>query len=140
MELHRIMQIIEPPPSCDYGFTFQAIGAPAGEKGRELGGNCVDVPPEAQSWLAITVEWTDSADDELARRGMHQLVTDLKTAANKHGCLVDYLFMNDASYTQSPLRTLPEDTLEFLRKTARKYDHEEVFQKLQNGGFLLSKA
>ena len=140
VELHHVVQGIKSPPSCSYGFTFQPIGAPASAKSKQLGGNCMDVPSESQSWLAVTAEWTDSADDELARSGMRQLIDSLQSTASARDCLIDYEFMNDGSYIQSPLKTLQEETLEFLKEMSRKYDREQVFQRLQNGGFLLSKA
>lgn len=54
VELHGVVQSVKSPPSCSLGFSFQAIGVPAGEKSRELGGNRVDVPSECQSWYVET--------------------------------------------------------------------------------------
>jgi hypothetical protein len=48
--------------------------------------------------------------------------------------------MNDASYTQSPLKSYGTNSLASLNAASRKYDPKGVFQKLQNSGFLLSKV
>ena len=100
----------------------------------------MDVPSESHSWLAITCEWTDASSDDLAREDIRELISKLQSTAEAKDCLLDFQFMNDASYTQSPLKTLRKDTLEFLKETSRKYDPDGVFQRLQNAGFLLSKA
>jgi hypothetical protein len=47
--------------------------------------------------------------------------------------------MNDASRDQNPLASYGKDNVQKLKTVAAKYDPSQVFQKLQNGGFLLSR-
>lgn len=63
-----------------------------------------------------------------------------KTLGQERGLHLPFLFMNDASRDQDPLASYGQDNLAKLRRIARKYDPAQVFQKQQNGGFLLSKA
>jgi hypothetical protein len=137
-------------------FSIQPIGPSAVRKGQEHGGNCMNIPPESQacksmfisssdcyanitnSGLAISSEWTDDANDLTARTQMRQLISSLQMVNRERGLLFDFQFMNDASYTQSPLTSYGPEMLAFLRDTSRKWDTQRTFQRLQNGGFLLS--
>ena len=154
-ELHTILQNIAKAPNVNLVFTFQPLGAPAVEKGIAKGGNVANIPAEQQSCtspsttpvirltplgLGIMTQWTSDADDVEARSQIAQLIEELTAAAKKRGLLLDFLFQNDASYTQSPLRSYGDESLGFLNDMAEKYDPEGVFQKLQNSGFLISRA
>lgn len=48
--------------------------------------------------------------------------------------------MNDAGYQQNPLASYGAANLNTLKSVSKKYDPKQVFQKLQNTGFLVSKA
>jgi len=85
-------------------------------------------------------QWTSNADDDVARSQMSQLIEELAAAARSRGLLLDFLFQNDASYTQNTLRSYGNESLRYLKEMAQKYDPEGVFQKLQNSGFLVSRA
>jgi hypothetical protein len=50
------------------------------------------------------------------------------------------MYMNDASRDQNPLASYGPESLEGLRQIALRYDPDQLFQTLQNGGFLLSRA
>lgn len=47
---------------------------------------------------------------------------------------------NDASRDQNPLASYGAANVAKLKAVARKYDPSQVFQKLQNDGFLLWKV
>ena len=61
-------------------------------------------------------------------------------SATKHNADLPYRFMNDAYDGQKVLSGYGADNLVRLKKVAKAYDPEGVFQKLQNGGWLLSKT
>lgn len=48
--------------------------------------------------------------------------------------------MGDSSRDQNPLATYGTANLAKLKVAAKKYDPKEIFQTLQQSGFLLSKA
>jgi hypothetical protein len=85
-------------------------------------------------------EWTDDTEAELARKQLRELISVIETTARARDSLLKFQFMNDASYIQSPLKSYGSEMLEFLRTTSRKWDSKGVFQRQQNGGFLLSKV
>jgi len=56
------------------------------------------------------------------------------------GSHLPFVYMNDASRDQNPLASYGSASLARLKGVARAYDPLQVFQRLQNGGFLLSRA
>ena len=92
----------------------------------------------AQTGLAVCVSWADDAVTDMARKQTHELLAALEATAKKRNLFLEFQFMNDASYTQSPLRSYGAEGLASLRKVSRKWDEDAVFQKLQSPGFLLS--
>jgi hypothetical protein len=100
----------------------------------------MSIPDNKLLGLAIATEWTENAEDELARKQIRELISTIESTARKGGHLLDFQFMNDASYIQSPLKSYGSEMLEFLKTTSQKYDPQGIFQEKQNGGFLLSKV
>ena len=48
--------------------------------------------------------------------------------------------MNDAGFNQNVLASYGENSLSRMRNVSHFYDPYQVFQQLQNDGFLLAKA
>lgn len=56
------------------------------------------------------------------------------------GGLLEWCYLNYADKSQDPLGSYGEENLRLLREVARRYDPDEVFQKLCPGGFKISQA
>tara|TARA_R110002003_G_scaffold32_8_gene1968 strand:+ start:15093 stop:15350 length:258 start_codon:yes stop_codon:yes gene_type:complete len=67
------------------------------------------------------------------------LVQRIKAAAAVAGKVLEFEFMNDGNFAQSPLRSYGVESVAYMREVAKKYDPDGVFQRLQNDGFLLLK-
>jgi hypothetical protein len=76
----------------------------------------------------------------MARRQIRELITGIEETARKRGKLLDFYFMNDASYWQNPLKSYGRESLQFLKMMSREWDPDSLLQRLQNGGFLVSKV
>lgn len=154
VELHEILKNIDTTALSSLAFTFQPFGLSAAKKGEERGGNSLGIAPVSQACmlssglvssfahidclgLGIMGEWKDDTNNELATMQTHQLISSIEAAAQARGLLLDFKFMNDASYTQFPFVA---STLSSLKAASEKWDPEGVFQRLQNSGFLISKA
>ncbi|KAE9370896.1 FAD-binding domain-containing protein [Stipitochalara longipes BDJ] len=137
VELHEVLKNIDISALSSLAFHFQPFGASASGKGEERGGNSLGIVPVSQAWLGIMGEWKDDMNDEQAVAQTHQLISSIETAARARGLLLDFKFMNDASYTQFPFTAT---TLKSLKAASEKWDPEGVFQRLQNSGFLISKG
>lgn len=53
---------------------------------------------------------------------------------------IPFVYLNDASRDQNPLASYGCKNVAKLKQIALKYDAKQLFQTLQNGGFLLSKV
>jgi hypothetical protein len=90
--------------------------------------------------FVITASWLDPENDSAATGAVDTVLSTIHTNAKASGDLLDLLFMNDAAASQSPLRSYGTNAFGKLQRIARDYDPEGVFQTLQHGGFLLSRA
>ena len=134
-----------------------AIPASVATLGKQHGGNLLglqEIPQQCESpihfhdlFLAGTdnvplgyewyITWTDPTQDT-AILDLSQRITQRCTeAAKAKDLLLPYLFMNTAGRTQNVLASYGAENVEFIKTTAAKYDPEQAFQKLQNGGFLI---
>ena len=50
---------------------------------------------------------------------------------------IDFIYSNYALPSQDPIASYGEESREFLRMASKKYDPQQVFQKLVPGGFKL---
>lgn len=89
--------------------------------------------------VVILGEWSDDKFDKQCPAEVKQILEDFKSVAQSRDLEIPYNYMNDCSPAQSPLETYGADNLAFLKEVAGRYDASRVFQKLQNGGYLLSK-
>jgi hypothetical protein len=89
--------------------------------------------------LGILAQWTDDAEDDLARSQIRQLISSFESTDKARDLLLDFHFMNDCSHLQSPLQSYGPESVAFLRNVSQKWDPQCVFQKLQDSGYLLSK-
>ncbi|KAL9115567.1 MAG: hypothetical protein Q9187_007280 [Circinaria calcarea] len=89
-------------------------------------------------WTTL-VDWQNANDDAAVRAAPIATSEKWKELGEKRGSYVSFLFMNDASRDQNPLAAYGSTNVEKLKAVSRKYDPSQVFQTLQNDGFLLSK-
>lgn len=82
----------------------------------------------------------DAADDDLVREVSIATTEKWQSLSEAQGASVNFTYMNDASRDQNPLGSYGLSNFAQLKKIAVKYDPSKVFQRLQNGGFLLSNA
>ncbi|KAF2677131.1 FAD-binding domain-containing protein [Lentithecium fluviatile CBS 122367] len=133
-------QAVHDTTGANVTFVFQPVPKSVAEASKEKGGNPMGIPVEGQMWWSTTLEWTDAADDDTVR-GLSIETTDKWEELGKaRGLYLPYLFMNDASRDQNPLASYGEKNLQRLKEIAAEYDPTQLFQKVQNSGFLLSKA
>jgi len=85
------------------------------------------------------IDWKNESDDAIVRSSAIDIGNKWKELGTSRGSHIPYLFMNDASRDQNPLASYGITNLQRLRQVSAKYDKTQVFQKLQNDGFLLSK-
>ncbi|KAI1099513.1 6-hydroxy-D-nicotine oxidase [Jackrogersella minutella] len=105
--------------------------------GEDRGGNSLGLEKAAQTWWSLVAEWPNESDDVAAARGLQIFTQDAIRLAKEHDQHLDFLFMNDAEFSQNVLVSYGADNVKKLQEAAAKYDPEGIFQQLQNDGFLL---
>ncbi|KAF2878551.1 putative 6-hydroxy-D-nicotine oxidase [Massariosphaeria phaeospora] len=120
-------------------FVLQPIPANVAKVGIANGGNPLGLLEENHQWWTTLVDWNDAIHDETVRAAPIRMTEFWKEQSEARGLQVPFLFMNDASRDQNPLSGYGEENVQRLKEIAAKYDPTQVFQKLQNGGFLLSR-
>ncbi|KAM3426436.1 hypothetical protein NHJ13734_009465 [Beauveria thailandica] len=121
-------------------YTLQHVPRNLVQRGAQAGGNPLGLLDGDQTWWTCLVDWKDAADDEEARSVSIETTEYWKQLSNAHGLDIPFIFMNDASRDQNPLASYGQANVARLKAVAHKYDPKDVFQNLQNGGFLLRKA
>ncbi|CZR56975.1 uncharacterized protein PAC_06864 [Phialocephala subalpina] len=119
---------------------FQPIASGAIKACNTKGGNPMGLSAQNQSWFLIMADFKNLTDEETVRASCRTIVSKGEEISKNNGTHVPFVYANYASRDQNPLRSYGEENFEKLKAVAKKYDPGEVFQKLQNGGWLLSKA
>lgn len=86
------------------------------------------------------IQWQDDEADELAHQAIHASGEAIREIAKKKGILLEFEFLNDATWDQTPISSYGVTNLASLREISHRYDPIQVFQNLQGGGFLLQKG
>ncbi|KAF2237141.1 putative 6-hydroxy-D-nicotine oxidase [Viridothelium virens] len=120
-------------------FTLQSIPVSLVEQGISKGGNALGLPKIDHQWWTTLIDWDDAKDDTAVRSVSIATTEKFRELSKVRGLEVDFLDLNDASRDQSPLATYGAENVEKLKVVSKKYDPSQVFQSLQNDGFLLSK-
>ncbi|KAI0409330.1 FAD-binding domain-containing protein [Xylaria palmicola] len=92
-----------------------------------------------QDWAYATLTWESQDDDSAAMDLLVRMGQGFASAAKHHGSEIRYRFMNDAYDGQDVLMSYGAENLQKLIDISRRYDPDQVFQRLQNGGWLLSR-
>jgi hypothetical protein len=85
-------------------------------------------------------DWKNPEDEELVRNSVRKILDTAEKVSKKNGTYLPFVYANYASRDQDPLASYGTENLGKLKDIAKKYDPEAVFQTLQNGGWLVSKA
>jgi len=104
------------------------------------GGTPLDLIPVSQNWFVGAITWADSKDDEAAMSAIEALGDAVHRAATRNGVDLPFRFMNDANHFQDVFAGYGADSYERLLAVSKIYDPDQIFQTLQNGGWLLSRS
>lgn len=88
----------------------------------------------------ILADYTNPTDAPRVQAAMRKIVDTVDEVAKKNGSYLPFRYANYAAPDQDPLASYGEKNLSRLREIAETYDPEGVFQVLQNGGWLVSRA
>ncbi|OOF95298.1 hypothetical protein ASPCADRAFT_147461 [Aspergillus carbonarius ITEM 5010] len=119
---------------------FQPMSSLAMKESQKNGGTPLGLEPVGQQWFLSMADWKNAEDEDRVREATRKIVDVAEATAKQAGAYLPYRYSNYASRDQDPLSSYGADNVARLKEIAAQYDPEGVFQKLQNGGWLLSKA
>ena len=90
-------------------------------------------------WTTL-VDWQGEENDSAVRAVPIATSEKWKELGEERGSYLPFLYMNDASRDQNPIAGYGTANMAKLNAVSKKYDPDQIFQTLQNDGFLLSKA
>lgn len=120
----------------------QGINVPQMEQMGKNGGNALGLDPDDGPIyiLQVCVRWNNVEDDDAVYKVASDILEATKEEAVKRGVDNDYIYMNYASTYQNVVDSYGAENKARLKQIARKYDPQQVFQKLQPGYFKLDRA
>ncbi|KID89998.1 FAD binding domain-containing protein, partial [Metarhizium majus ARSEF 297] len=122
------------------GFVVQPFTSSAVRYSSKSGGNPIGLEPTLQNFMTYSITWEHGVDDEKALAAINSYTKKVEDLAKSRGVYLEGKIMNDANFMQKVLASYGTENLDRMKAVSRRYDPLQVFQKLQNDGFLLSKA
>ncbi|GLA21631.1 hypothetical protein AnigIFM62618_011662 [Aspergillus niger] len=93
---------------------------------------------QASQKVGFAYEWPkDGSDDAAAQKAVITISKTVQSLAKTKGTLLDFKYMTFDTGSRKVLGSYGAENIKLMQEVAAKYDPEGVFQKLQNGGFLL---
>lgn len=138
--LRRKEVIQQLPDTVDLHWSIQPLTEAAVLAGENRGGNIMGLEKVPQSCWIFACDWKEDKDDEVVRKALSEVLTQVGELATDEGLKLDLLFSTFAGGSQNVLASFGAKSLNRLQAAAAKYDPDGIFQKLQIGGFLLRDA
>lgn len=142
-QVKELLRVTPPGDDLDLVLAIKPMGSRVAAAGTQRAGgipNIKNIPSIPQTWGSILVQYKEDSDRELMTKKLKDLDAWMISNARRSNILLPNLFANDAGSSQNVMASYGSESLALLKAVSRKYDPAQVFQKLQVGGFLVSKA
>ncbi|KAF1954780.1 FAD-binding domain-containing protein [Byssothecium circinans] len=119
--------------------SLQAITIPQLQQMQKNGGNALGLDPSGGPYFIMNMgaNWDNPADDARILKFHADVIDAVKAEARKRGLDNDFVYMNYASQFEDPIASYGRENKKRLKGVAKKYDPQQVFQKLHPGYFKL---
>ncbi|KAI1436635.1 hypothetical protein GGR50DRAFT_199188 [Xylaria sp. CBS 124048] len=130
----------------DGNFTTQCVLQPLpklyAERSEARGGNSLGLERHQQDGVLVllTAMLRTQGQTEFAGPKMQEWFESLQAYGKQIDGLLPWVYLNYAHATQSPLASYGRESVERMRRVAREYDPQGVFQTLCPGGFKISNV
>jgi FAD/FMN-containing dehydrogenase len=103
------------------------------------GGNALGLNASKGPYFVMNMSsrWSNAADDAAILKFFSTIVKTVKAEAKSKGLDNEYIYMNYASQFEDPISSYGAANVDRLRRISKKYDPQQVFQKLHPGHFKL---
>ncbi|KAI2470352.1 hypothetical protein F4781DRAFT_430375 [Annulohypoxylon bovei var. microspora] len=106
---------------CMMTFGIQPVTSSAIVKSNARG-NPLNLSPEGQQWYTSVIQWQDDKFDDLAHQAVKISGGAVREIAKRKGILLDFEFINDATWDQHLIASYGEENVRKLREVARRYN------------------
>ncbi|KAL5114005.1 hypothetical protein ACEQ8H_008110 [Pleosporales sp. CAS-2024a] len=122
--------------------TLQVITVQQLEQMQKKGGNALGIKPSDGPLLLLNpnAHWSRPEDDGRVLQASANIVRRFQQEAKRRNMARDFLYMNYASQYEDVISSYGAANAQRLRRIAKQYDPQQVFQKLQPGYFKLNGA
>ena len=120
---------------------FQPLPKLFGQRSAEAGGNITGVQNQTEDGLLFQASaMVRTAEQEaFAYPKIKAWIEEIKVfAATIEGGNLPWIYLNYADKSQDPLSSYGKENLQKLREVSKRYDPQQVFQRLCAGGFKIS--
>jgi FAD/FMN-containing dehydrogenase len=109
---------------------------------RRNGGNCLPLTEEEAPYLNVMIPsaWLHEKDDQVAMDFSNRVLDRAVDEGKKRSLYVDFKYMNYSAESQDVLKGYGKENYDRLEAIAKKYDPDQVFQKLMPGYFKFGGA
>jgi hypothetical protein len=120
----------------------QGINVPQMEQMQKNGGNALGLDPEEgdRYIIQIAIQWSDEKGGGAVYRLASDVLSSTKEKSIRRGAGSAPVYMNYASMFQDVISSYGTANKQRLVEISKKYDPQQVFQKLQPGYFKLERA
>lgn len=103
------------------------------------GGNALGLDRSKGPFFVMNMSsrWSNAADDAAILKFFCSIIKTVKAEAKSKGLDNEYIYMNYASQFEDPISSYGAQNVDRLRRISKKYDPQQVFQKLHPGHFKL---
>lgn len=103
------------------------------------GGNALGLDRSKGPFFVMNMSsrWSNAADDAAILKFFSSIIKTVKAEAKSKGLDNEYIYMNYASQFEDPISSYGAQNVDRLRRISKKYDPQQVFQKLHPGHFKL---
>ncbi|KAL4899730.1 hypothetical protein BDW74DRAFT_183378 [Aspergillus multicolor] len=125
---------------ADLTMVIQPMTSHSVKAAQDRGGNPFGLDAVNHQIFLILADYTNPAVGPRVQDAMRKIVDAVEEVAKKNGTYLPFKYTNYAAPDQDPLGSYGADNLARIKGIAAKYDPQGVFQVLQNGGWLVSRA
>jgi hypothetical protein len=126
-------------PNLTWSLLFQPIPRVVSDASVKAGGNIMGVDSNAGNLMLflLFITWEGAENDAAFNKAGRACIADIKAAGAALGVNVPYMYMNYADQPEDVLAGYGAVNVAKMVKASKKYDPNQVFQKLVPGGWKL---
>jgi hypothetical protein len=131
------LQPIKNVEGLQYTISFQSLPNSAYKQGATRGGNSLGLDTETDDivFTLLTATWANRGDDTKVYSAGQALYNQAKSKSAALGVAKGFEYLNYAAKWQDPIAGYGSASVSRLTAAAKKYDPQQVFQRLVQGGF-----